>query len=106
MLRARHVTKALRYAGIDQTDWHGGQILCPSSKGEQDTKETFDHELVLIDFAFAEQRLGESVGCPAMRNNFGLLGVMVHDTDLNFYQGDEGRTFHEKWDDPDFPEEC
>lgn len=50
----------MKYAGIEQTDWHENQILCiPSSPAHPDQ---FNFELVLIDFAFAQQMLGDFDG--------------------------------------------
>ncbi|KAF7329901.1 hypothetical protein MKEN_00253800 [Mycena kentingensis (nom. inval.)] len=51
----RECLRALLYASVDQGDWYGGQILFPG--GADYNPET--DSLVLIDFAFAMQRLGD-----------------------------------------------
>ncbi|KAF7311416.1 hypothetical protein MKEN_01043600 [Mycena kentingensis (nom. inval.)] len=67
----RQCFRALRYAGVDQGDWHGGQILLPSGPNY----DPEGHSLVLIDFAFALQRFGDEQrdGVVAMHQGKGQL---------------------------------
>ncbi|KAJ7068525.1 hypothetical protein C8F01DRAFT_979073 [Mycena amicta] len=51
----RHCLRALLYAGVDQGDYHSGQILVPNGAQYNPERDS----LVLIDFAFAIQRLGD-----------------------------------------------
>ncbi|KAF7295507.1 hypothetical protein MIND_01090600 [Mycena indigotica] len=51
----RECLRALLYAGVDQGDFHGGQILMPNGPGYSPDRDG----LVLIDFAFTVQRLGD-----------------------------------------------
>ncbi|EPQ51835.1 hypothetical protein GLOTRDRAFT_132646 [Gloeophyllum trabeum ATCC 11539] len=53
----RHGLRVLKFAGIEQTDWHEGQIMCPLNSFGQ-------RHAVFMDFAFANQRLGEHKGKP------------------------------------------
>jgi hypothetical protein len=60
--KLRHAVRAIRFPGVMQCDWHLGQVLCiPRELG---SAEEFNYDLVLIDFAFALQRLGEQEGTP------------------------------------------
>lgn len=54
----RHAVRTLKFAGISQTDWHGGQVLCPKLRDGS-------RRIVLIDFAFAETWLGDEGGIPS-----------------------------------------
>ncbi|EPQ50410.1 hypothetical protein GLOTRDRAFT_133963 [Gloeophyllum trabeum ATCC 11539] len=72
--RLRHCVRVLKFAGIEQTDWHGGQILCPLSPIEMARPES--REIVFIDFAFARQRLGEHKGKPITHDE-ALLKLML-----------------------------
>ncbi|EPQ50416.1 hypothetical protein GLOTRDRAFT_141512 [Gloeophyllum trabeum ATCC 11539] len=58
--RLRHGLRAIRFAGIEQTDWHLNQILCPPDPRDP----SLAPDIVFIDFAFALQNLGEEEGCP------------------------------------------
>lgn len=53
----RHGVRALRAAGITQTDWHCNQILCLPHSGS-------NVGIVFIDFAFALMYLGDEGGLP------------------------------------------
>jgi len=53
--RFRHTVRAMKFAGVHQGDWHFDQVICSTL---QDGNEVPD--LVLIDFAFAPQHLGEN----------------------------------------------
>ncbi|KAF7297273.1 hypothetical protein MIND_00960500 [Mycena indigotica] len=55
MCHLRECQRALLYAGVDQRDYHGSQILLPD--GPEYRPET--DSIVLIDFAFAVQRFGD-----------------------------------------------
>jgi len=66
--------------------------------------EKFEYEFVCIDFAFAEQRFGEHIGCPPMYNLYRLLRAIAFDTKLNYWLGKEGQ-FLESWGSLDFPDE-
>ncbi|KAF7321023.1 hypothetical protein HMN09_00189500 [Mycena chlorophos] len=50
----RHCLRALLYAGVDQGDFRGSQFFLPDGPDYQ-----AGHSMVLIDFAFAVQRLGD-----------------------------------------------
>ncbi|EPQ50406.1 hypothetical protein GLOTRDRAFT_97024 [Gloeophyllum trabeum ATCC 11539] len=58
--RLRHALRALRFAGIHQTDWHLDQILCPPNPDDP----ALAPDIVMIDFAFALQSWGDWEGCP------------------------------------------
>ena len=71
----RHIVRALGFAGVDQRDWHLDQILCPGSPSvtippqddarAQSNSDISTHlPMVLIDFAFAPQKLGEDWSRP------------------------------------------
>ncbi|ETW77208.1 hypothetical protein HETIRDRAFT_174152 [Heterobasidion irregulare TC 32-1] len=71
----RHVVRALGFAGVEQGDWHLDQILCPPQSSlnmsvdgvddrQRDNGHPAFHSMVLIDFAFAPQRLGEDCSRP------------------------------------------
>ncbi|ETW77207.1 hypothetical protein HETIRDRAFT_429516 [Heterobasidion irregulare TC 32-1] len=74
----RHLVRALGFAGVDQRDWHLDQILCPRNfpvtvppHGDDDDACVQSHSaipshlpMVLIDFAFAPQKLGEDWSRP------------------------------------------
>ncbi|KAF7297276.1 hypothetical protein MIND_00960800 [Mycena indigotica] len=51
----RECQRALLYAGVDQGDYHGEQILLPAGPGYRPETDS----IVLIDFAFAVQRFGD-----------------------------------------------
>ncbi|KAF7321021.1 hypothetical protein HMN09_00189100 [Mycena chlorophos] len=54
VIHLRECLRALLYAGVDQGDFHGGQILLPGGRDGRPVEA-----LVLIDFAFAVQRRGD-----------------------------------------------
>ncbi|THH28911.1 hypothetical protein EUX98_g5293 [Antrodiella citrinella] len=62
--RLRHAVRALRYGGVQQGDWHLGQILI--TKAPPLPYHTMAHDtdvsVVLLDFAFTELRLGSVLG--------------------------------------------
>jgi hypothetical protein len=55
LTRFRHTVRAMKFAGVHQGDWHLDQVICSAP---QDTGDEVP-DLVLIDFAFAPQHLGE-----------------------------------------------
>ncbi|KAF7297274.1 hypothetical protein MIND_00960600 [Mycena indigotica] len=73
MCHLRECQRALLYAGVDQRDYHGGQILLPN--GHQYRPET--DSIVLIDFAFAVQRFGDeqlpNIAATLMGQGIGVL---------------------------------
>ncbi|TFK47637.1 hypothetical protein OE88DRAFT_1811078 [Heliocybe sulcata] len=66
--RLRHAVRAIRYRGIVQTDWHLAQVYCPKIPGDEEGRLS----VVLLDFAFALQHLGDST---AVRINIGFLPI-------------------------------
>ena len=74
LTRFRHAVRAMKFAGVHQGDWHLDQVICSAP---QDGNEVPD--LVLIDFAFAPQHLGEN-GTPCQKDVCYLR--MIFEVDL------------------------
>nr|GAT56037.1 predicted protein [Mycena chlorophos] len=73
----RHCLRVLLYSGVDQGDFHPGQFIFPNGVAYEAS-----HGLVLIDFAFAVQRLGDEQAMdvaapPEMRGIQSLRRVLV-----------------------------
>ena len=72
------MVRALGFAGVDQRDWHLDQILCPRNSPmtvppHEDASDTCVQSsskisthlaMVLVDFTFAPQKLGEDWSWP------------------------------------------
>ena len=74
---------AISTAGIDQLDWHLGQILCPfASEASQDQVP----DVVLIDFAFTRLRLGDRISDSPKGYilNVAMLLTLECDLDVRF----------------------
>ena len=99
----RHMVRALGFAGVDQQDWHLDQILCPGHLSttlldDSSPLQSNGHlhacpSMVLIDFAFASQRLGEDWSRP---------GYPVHNPNTIQFRLHEGLrvpwdTFESHW---------
>lgn len=65
----RHAVRTLKHGSISQTDWHGGQILCPALPNGS-------RRIVLLDFAFALTWLGDVGGIPYTRDYAAASGLM------------------------------
>lgn len=74
--RIRHGLRALKYAGVDQSDWHLDQILCPQDGG------TLPPDIVFIDFAFALLWLADSNGTPRTTDYERVESILI-ETDIN-----------------------
>ncbi|EPQ50408.1 hypothetical protein GLOTRDRAFT_141509 [Gloeophyllum trabeum ATCC 11539] len=77
----RHCERVFKFAEIEQTDWNEGQLLCPVDSSGQ-------RHAVFIDFAFANQRLGEHRGKPPTDDAV-LLKVLLLDSAINPHVVDE-----------------
>lgn len=103
-MRARHIQRAIRYAGINFGDWHAGQILCPPINGAPDGK--FEYELVCIDFGFALQPKGDDHGCPPLPPDQSLYDVIVFNKGLLSGLAEDVYTkCSVLWEELDFPDE-
>lgn len=71
--RLRHALRAVRFAGIEQTDWNLGQILCPPDRDSP----ALALDIVLVDFAFALQNWGDVKGCPLEIEPRGLEHALI-----------------------------
>ncbi|KAJ3543546.1 hypothetical protein NM688_g5841 [Phlebia brevispora] len=67
----RHGVRAMRAAGVNQTDWHPGQILC------------LDNNVVFIDFAFCLMYLGETDGFPPTGDLDAVQSMLEFDIGFN-----------------------
>jgi hypothetical protein len=67
----------MKFAGVHQGDWHLDQVICSTP---QDEKEAPD--IVLIDFAFAPQHLGEN-GTPCRRDVSHLRMIFTVDMGMD-----------------------
>jgi hypothetical protein len=56
LTRFRHTVRAMKFAGVHQGDWHLDQVICSTPPDTGDEAPS----LVLIDFAFAPQHLGDN----------------------------------------------
>ena len=82
------MVRALGFAGVDQRDWHLDQILCPGNSlmtvpPHEDTGDTCAQSsseisthlaMVLVNFAFAPQKLGEDWSRPGYPVHNPLVG--------------------------------
>ncbi|KII95536.1 hypothetical protein PLICRDRAFT_96971 [Plicaturopsis crispa FD-325 SS-3] len=74
--RIRHGVRALKYAGVEQTDWHLNQILCPDVG-------TLPPGIVFIDFAFALLWLADSNGTPFTSDCQRVRWMLKSETEVN-----------------------
>jgi hypothetical protein len=67
----------MKFAGVHQGDWHLDQVICSTPQGENEVPD-----IVLIDFAFAPQHLGEN-GTPCQRDVSYLRMTFVVDMGMD-----------------------
>ncbi|KAF7329914.1 hypothetical protein MKEN_00255300 [Mycena kentingensis (nom. inval.)] len=93
----RECMRALLYAGVDQGDWHGGQVLFPSGADYNPKTDS----VVLIDFAFAMQRLGDEQrhGVAANLQSNGHIELKIYLRKAGIPEDVQGACFG--WDDMD-----
>ncbi|EPQ50414.1 hypothetical protein GLOTRDRAFT_133968 [Gloeophyllum trabeum ATCC 11539] len=66
----RHCERVFKFAEIEQTDWNDRQMMCPvDSSGHR--------HAVFLDFAFANQRLGEHRGKPPTEDAIVLKYLLI-----------------------------
>jgi len=83
LTRLRHAVRAMTFAGVHQGDWHLDQVICSVPV---DNNEVPD--IVLIDFAFAPQHLGEN-GTPCLLDVALLRGILEIDMNIDHNLMDE-----------------
>ncbi len=79
--------RALRAAGVSQTDWHSNQVLCVP-------RNEHDVDVVFIDFAFALMYLGDEAGLPTRTDLMGALGMLIDTFKLDY------QILDQLWDEP------
>lgn len=72
----RHAVRAIKYAGVNQTDWHVNQAICSGLDPDFP-------DIVLIDLAFAHLWLGDDGGAFPTEDVFDVYEMLIVDFNID-----------------------